>query len=491
MELIFLMMAALLLMPQSAAAQTRIAVATDIHVMAPSLLPDEAKSQSAWTNYYAGQRKMLEQSADLFDQLKETLLNDKPDLLLVTGDLTKDGEQASHEYVKTGLEALKAAGIKVLVIPGNHDFGEEGNHTQYLADGTTADAPVLAVNDFATYYADFGYTGSTQDPNGSLSYVAEPTKGLVVLAIDSHTAAVGEKTLAWLCQQANEAHAAGKQVIAMMHHPLFPHINGLENHISTYTVDDYQSVRNSLIEAGVNVILTGHFHTSDIAKDWNDDPENSIYDINTGSLISYPCDYRVLTLSIDLRQLSVSTAPLTPTGMTADDCKAWLKGRLKTLMKARISSHQYGRFLTDGSKEMLAEMGANAFIIHAEGNEHTNDDAASILELMDDDDVWGQLVGKTLHSMLEDKSNYGDTTHENQTNDRTLTIDLPPIAEATFIKGDANGDSKVDAADIVEVVNFIALRPSPSFNEQAADADDNEEVTPNDTTAISNIILSQ
>ena len=422
MELIFLMMAALLLMPQSTAAQTRIAVATDIHVMAPSLLPDEAKGQSAWTNYYAGQRKMLEQSADLFNQLKETLLNDKPDLFLLTGDLTKDGERASHDYVKTGLETLRAAGIKVLVIPGNHDFGAEGNHTQFLADGTTVDAPILAAEDFAKYYADFGYTGSTVDPNGSLSYVAEPTKGLVVLAIDSHTAAVGEKTLAWLCDQANEAHAAGKQVIAMMHHPLFPHIQGLNQFISTYSINNYKTVRNSLIEAGVNVILTGHFHTSDIAKDWNDDPEKSIYDINTGSLISYPCDYRMLTLSKDHRQLSVSTASLTPTGMTASDCKAWLKGRLKTLMKAKISSHQYSRFLTDSNKELLAEMGANAFIIHAEGNEHKNDNSASMLKQMDDEDVWGPLVGKTIHSILEDKSNYGDATHENQTDDRTLIL---------------------------------------------------------------------
>ena len=43
MELIFLLMAAFLLMPQSTAAQTRIAVASDTHVMAPTLLPDDAK----------------------------------------------------------------------------------------------------------------------------------------------------------------------------------------------------------------------------------------------------------------------------------------------------------------------------------------------------------------------------------------------------------------------------------------------------------------
>ena len=425
MELIFLLMAAFLLMPQSTAAQTRIAVASDTHVMAPSLLPDDAKKQNAWKSYYAGQRKMLEQSADLFDQLKTTLLDSKPDILLITGDLTKDGEKASHDYVKAGLESLRGAGIKVLVIPGNHDFGQEGNHTQFKADGTTADAPVLAVADFATYYADYGYTGSTTDPNGSLSYVAEPVKGLVILAIDSHTAAIGQSTLTWLCHQAKTAHDAGKQVIAMMHHPLFPHIQGLDQFISTYSIDNYENVRNSLIEAGVNVILTGHLHISDIAKDWNNDPDKNIYDINTGSLISYPCDYRMLTLSKDRRQLSVSTATLTPTGMTADDCKTWLKDKLKTLLKSRINRSKYARFLSDDNKELFAEMGANAFILHAEGDEYTKEDAAAKLSLVDDDDFLKPLIGPTLHSLLEDKSNYGDASHEDQTDDRTLTINLP------------------------------------------------------------------
>ena len=211
----------------------------------------------------------------------------------------------------------------------------------------------------------------------------------------------------------------------MMHHPLFPHIQGLDQFISTYSINDYENVRNSLIEAGVNVILTGHLHISDIAKDWDSDPDKNIYDINTGSLISYPCDYRMLTLSKDRRQLSVSTATLTPTGMTADDCKTWLKDKLKTLLKSRINRSKYARFLSDDNKELFAEMGANAFILHAEGDEYTKEDATAKLSLVDDDDFLKPLIGPTLHSLLEDKSNYGDASHEDQTDDRTLTINLP------------------------------------------------------------------
>ena len=66
----------------------------------------------------------------------------------------------------------------------------------------------------------------------------------------------------------------------MMHHPLFPHISGADLFISTYSVDDYETVRNRLADAGIKVILTGHFHVTDNAMDWNADKTKEIYDLN-------------------------------------------------------------------------------------------------------------------------------------------------------------------------------------------------------------------
>ena len=43
--------------------------------------------------------------------------------VLIPGDLTKDGELASHEALAKKLEAFEEeTGIQVLVIPGNHDI---------------------------------------------------------------------------------------------------------------------------------------------------------------------------------------------------------------------------------------------------------------------------------------------------------------------------------------------------------------------------------
>ena len=412
---ISLMMLCMVSIHSTSRAQTTIAVVSDPHVMASDLLESGAETQSAWTSYYAGQRKMLPESAGLFTQFVEAVKSNA-DIVLVTGDLTKDGEQTSHEFVRTQLATLTAAGKKVFVIPGNHDLGEEGNH----------------ASNFAAFYDGFGYgTGSTVDENGSLSYVAEPVEGLVLLGIDSHTGSVPSATLTWLCNQANTASAQGKQVIAMMHHPLIEHIKGASNYIPTYTVGNPTAVRDALIDAGVKVILTGHFHTSDIAYDWNDDEANGIYDINTGSLISYPCDYRMLTLSQDMQTLDVATSSLNPAG-----CEEWLRDRLVNIAKDKMNA-KAGALASYAATYIndLAVFAADLFILHAKGDENSaankteRDDIESTYTRYKANSIYNAVLGygnisdASVYSVLDNKSNYGDT-HERQTADRTLTLSL-------------------------------------------------------------------
>ncbi len=446
----------------------KIVVVSDIHVMAPELLESGAEAQEAWTAYYAGQRKMLQQGAAIFDQFVDEMIALRPRVVLITGDLTKDGETLSHEYVRDGLDRMMYNDIKVLVIPGNHDFGGSGMATKFKADGTTEDAEVMPVEEFESFYYNYGYNDwdNGRDPN-SLSYVAEPIEGLVILAIDSHRASISEETLTWLCTKAKDARNAGKQVIAMMHHPLFPHITGADMFIDTYTVTKdggtYEDVRDALIDAGVNTILTtGHFHTSDIAQDWNDDAEKTIYDINTGSLISYPCDYRVLTPSNDFMTLQVATQTMTPTGMSADEAKAWLKGRTKAIATQKMKDKAGAWAAMLGTEiDNVAEFASNLYILHAEGDENVSDDRDAIATVYEDykNDVmykaifyYGGISDASIYSILDDKSNYG-TDKANQTADRGLSISLPVKALPEGVKGDANGDSIVNAADIVEIIN--------------------------------------
>ena len=59
------------------------------------------------------------------------------------------------------------------------------------------------------------------------------------------------------------------------------------------------------------------------------------------------------------------------------------------------------------------------------------------------------------------------------------------------LAGDANGDGKVDAADIVEVVNYLNGHPSARFNETNANANGVDGVTTEDIDAVVGIIMGK
>ena len=414
--------------------KSKIVVLSDPHVMAPQLLVSDG---TAWQNFLNNSRKLEDYSRELFDELMTRIGDDiKPELLLITGDMAKDGERLSHEYVVTKLDELRAKGIQTLVIPGNHDRGANDNAVYYDGDNTTP-AEVCTDQTFATLYAQYGYGDSSERDPLSLSYACEPIRGLVIIGIDSGTGgSVTAATLQWVSQQAAKAQADGKWVMAMMHHPLEPHFLEADKFINTVAVTDYENVRNQLADAGISILFTGHFHTSDILKDYNADITKEIYDISTGSLASFPCDYRILTLDWKNSQLDIETAHISELP-GHNNVAAKAEQRLKASIKNAIASQ-------GGAYSIVAEDAAKAYIEHAKGNEHESAEAQSILStllgyaslakmlhLLDDAKI--QQLENMAHSMLEDLSNYGDAQRENRTNDLTLTISLPENKLVTAI----------------------------------------------------------
>lgn len=517
----------------SAINNQKMVVLSDPHVMAPGLLVSEG---TAWTTYLSGQRKLVDYSQRLFDDMIVRIKRDlRPGLVLISGDLTKDGEQVSHEYVTSKLDELRAIGIKTLVIPGNHDRGSNSDAVYY--DGESTTAATVATNEwFATQYANYGYGASSEREGTTLTYACEPITGLVVIGIDSGTDGnVSETTLDWVVEKATAARASGKKVIAMMHHPLIPHFTGVDNFVSTAVVASYETVRNTLADAGIRVVFTGHFHTSDIAQDWNADMTREIYDVNTGSLISYPCDYREVTMSADFTDMAITTGRIADEALPkrikvtdgnhnvtfelnetsaaqslynmlpttrevqnystnekifypetaisySSDCiegacpagtlalfSPWgnvvmyygdasqypglyilgnavegadqiseLTGNITVskveIAKERLNTAVKNQIAAKGTAySLIAPTAAQAFVIHAEGNETENASAATTLStLVSAAEMGKAFIGEAkaqelkdmASSMLEDKSQYG-TERENVTNDLTLSIELP------------------------------------------------------------------
>lgn len=64
------------------------AVISDVHLMAPSLMQKDGK---AFEDYIASDRKLLVESPELLDSVSKQLLAFHPQIILITGDLTKDG----------------------------------------------------------------------------------------------------------------------------------------------------------------------------------------------------------------------------------------------------------------------------------------------------------------------------------------------------------------------------------------------------------------
>lgn len=418
------MMALALMMAMATWAQTNIVVLSDTHVMGPGLLVNDG---AAWQKELANDRKLFDYSQEVFDVLMETMLSEKPDMVLITGDLTKDGELLSHQYVAGQLNRLREAGIKTFVIPGNHDFGSK--HALIFDGDQSSKAEVVSREQFTELYRNHGYGAESLRDETSLSYCCEPVEGLLLIGLDSGTdGRLEESTLQWACQQAAQAQQQGKYVLAMMHHALLPHFNAEDQLLPSSVVQNYETVRNRLADAGVQVVLTGHIHISDIAKDYNADLTRSIYDISTGSVISYPCDYRHLSLSEDRAQLSVSTNRIT----TLPDHPVY-----GTTAKERL--HQsLSQFVKRSIKnDMIASVAANALLIHAEGNENESDEASNImgtLQLakmfvssnmkakMAEHGLSWDLLESIVTSIMTDTTNLGIEGRQDQTNDLTLTI---------------------------------------------------------------------
>ena len=302
----------------------KIAIISDLHVMAPELLVNEG---SAFEDYLTRDRKMLRESTEILHTLVDNILEEKekPQLTLVTGDLTKDGERVSHHLVAKELQRLTDAGIQVLVVPGNHDINNPDAKV-YDGDKATA-ADTITRRDFAAIYHNMGYDQPSQRDPDSLSYCRDVAEGLTILGIDAcmdrlntfvsrgdprdHCKTSGRLEPAsqqWLVDQAKKARDKGNRVIAMMYHHLVPHFHMEDTLASPYMVDDAKQLCQRLVDAGVHVIFTGHLHISDIGQTTHTGGE--MVEIATASAVGYPCQWRFASCNPSAGKLQLRTLTL-------------------------------------------------------------------------------------------------------------------------------------------------------------------------------------
>lgn len=215
------------------------------------------------------------------------------DFLLFPGDLTQDGEPDNHAWLGQRLADLP---FPAYVIPGNHDV---------LAPVATDTC--IGLQDFPSYYPKSGY----QDPE-QLYYTCKPLPGIRLIALNSNQfdaegrqlGIVDDDQLAWLqnvLEQTTE-----ELVLVMVHHNVLEHLpNQTQDVIGRrYMLGNAPQLLDILKAHQVQLVFSGHLHIQNIAH------QDGLYDITTGSLVSYPHPYRIVEVQHN-RDVSIESHRVT------------------------------------------------------------------------------------------------------------------------------------------------------------------------------------
>lgn len=364
----------------SAEPTLKVLAISDSHFLARELI-------KSTEDYHAAKSmdKMFTESDSILDAELKRVAQENPDVLLVTGDLTKDGELEGHQAFARKLRALKRQrpDLKVYVIPGNHDIRNKNAYNFNTADGKKAAATRTEPQDFYNTYKDITFddpsvisrfTPASGKQAGQLSYAACPKKGFTIINMDScrysadnttngkdeheTSGAISSDLEQWVLRQIADAKKRGDYVIGVMHHSLVPHFSMESTVAPEYMLDDYARISQEFADAGMHFCFTGHYHAQDVSK-MRTPKGNDLFDLETGASCAYPVPIREVTFakgkdSLGAKGSTIDHLPVTlvnpETGKTEDIPDISAYARVNDLSAEQIKGmcdNYVGGFLTE------------------------------------------------------------------------------------------------------------------------------------------------
>ena len=254
----------------------RVAVASDLH-----LDPDN-------TNKNAAAMSAAGYNMELVDALLWDAREQGADFILLTGDLVNGGKPHRHAALAEKLRQAEAAGLPVYVLPGNHDLAPVGQQ------------------EFAEYYADFGFDEAYSRDLASLSYCVLREDAVLLMmdmggyslgAIDlpgagkrqNNEAFLSEETLRWAETMLREARERELPVLCAGHFNLLTQ-ESRNPEASGYHVENGERFAALLRKYGVPLFLSGHTHVRAVYR------EEGLTEQVTEYLPSYPTGYSMLDI---------------------------------------------------------------------------------------------------------------------------------------------------------------------------------------------------
>ncbi|PKL16662.1 MAG: hypothetical protein CVV49_15130 [Spirochaetae bacterium HGW-Spirochaetae-5] len=301
------------------------------------------------------------------------------DFIILSGDLTKDGEYTSHEEFAELLKKLEESGKPVYVVPGNHDINN-GIAFDYSGESPRKTATVTP-EDFRNIYNEYGYKEAVHKDKTSLSYIAEPVKGLWLFCLDSnkwrenkpdkHVVSGGTfypETLSWIEEMLIESKKQKKAVMISMHHAVMEHFKGQRKFYKDFVIDNHEDISRLFAAYGVSLVFTGHYHAQDITQKHFAEFNKTLYDIETGSFVTYPLPYRQITITNDQKAV-VKTVHMKKPKFEGMDTTEYSRKRYYDITLKMVNDAMGKYLVSDAGQKKLGPQITEAYILHLYGDE--------------------------------------------------------------------------------------------------------------------------
>ena len=239
----------------------------------------------------------VKESHAIVSSVFEKITEDKEtDIVIIPGDLVKNGEKESHNSFIKELYKLKESGKKVYVITAGHDYNDSA---YILKDDGRKPVEGTDYDELCDMYCDFGYGDAIAFDESTHSYMAEIADGIRMLAIhcDSKNQPKGtmdDRLMAWAKEQLDKAKVDGCDVFAICHYPIIPPVPVFDL-VGDAKIKDWRKVASFLADNGVELVLTGHMHIQSI-NEFHSEKGNRLIDICTACLVGSPGKYRKITV---------------------------------------------------------------------------------------------------------------------------------------------------------------------------------------------------